>query len=60
VRLATASLPPHPVRRTAVTCHHLWGTGIQLLQADDLKTWFFSIEVLGESLYKVPFYRYTL
>ncbi|KAH9005934.1 ubiquitin-conjugating enzyme/RWD-like protein [Lactarius hatsudake] len=26
--------------------------GIQLLQADDLKTWFFSIEVLGESLYK--------
>ena len=27
--------------------------GIQLLQADDLKTWYFSIEVLGESLYKV-------
>lgn len=28
-------------------------TGIQLLQAEDLKTWYFSIEVLGESLYKV-------
>jgi hypothetical protein len=27
--------------------------GIQLLQAEDLKTWYFSIEVLGESLYKV-------
>jgi hypothetical protein len=35
---------------------HLGWTGIQLLQADDLKTWFFSIEVLGESLYKVPFF----
>ena len=28
-------------------------TGIQLLQAEDLKTWYFSIEVLGESLYQV-------
>ncbi|KAI0252678.1 ubiquitin-conjugating enzyme/RWD-like protein, partial [Lactifluus subvellereus] len=26
--------------------------GIQLLQAEDLKTWYFSIEVLGESLYQ--------
>ncbi|KAF8320611.1 UBC-like protein [Cantharellus anzutake] len=26
--------------------------GIKLLQADDLKTWFLSLEILGESLYK--------
>ena len=38
---------PHPKR------HLLPWTGIQLLQAEDLKTWYFSIEVLGESLYKV-------
>ena len=28
--------------------------GIQLLKADDFETWFLSIQVLGESLYKVP------
>jgi hypothetical protein len=33
--------------------HSRCNPGIQLLQADDLKTWYFSIEVLGESLYKV-------
>jgi hypothetical protein len=27
--------------------------GITLLSADDFETWFFSIEVLGESLYQV-------
>lgn len=27
--------------------------GINLLSADDFETWFFSIEVLGESLYQV-------
>jgi hypothetical protein len=27
--------------------------GIKLLQADDLVTWTLSVEVLGESLYKV-------
>lgn len=27
--------------------------GIKLLQADDLKTWILSLELLGESLYKV-------
>ena len=37
-----------PERKLAVV-----HAGIQLLQAEDLKTWYFSIEVLGESLYKV-------
>ena len=27
--------------------------GINLLQADDLQTWYFTIEVLGESVYAV-------
>ncbi|KAG6371556.1 hypothetical protein JVT61DRAFT_9262 [Boletus reticuloceps] len=27
-------------------------TGIKLISADDFETWFFSIEVLGESLYQ--------
>ena len=28
-------------------------TGIQLLSADDFQTWFLSIEVLGDTIYKV-------
>lgn len=28
-------------------------SGINLLQADDLQTWYFTIEVLGESVYAV-------
>ena len=27
--------------------------GIQLVKADDFETWYFTIEVMGESLYKV-------
>lgn len=45
---SSPSVAPIP----SATCSR-W-TGIQLLQAEDLKTWYFSIEVLGESLYKVP------
>jgi hypothetical protein len=51
-RAAGASFHPdsHRLVPSATRC---WDPGIQLLQADDLKTWYFSIEVLGESLYKV-------
>lgn len=31
--------------------------GIKLLSADDFETWFFSIEVLGESLYQASPFR---
>ncbi len=49
-RAAGASL--HPISPRPIECYVL-SSGIQLLQAEDLKTWYFSIEVLGESLYKV-------
>jgi hypothetical protein len=49
---ASISRAPH---LHALICTPIGRTGIQLLQAEDLKTWFFSIEVLGESLYKVRF-----
>lgn len=35
-------------------------TGIEILQADDLETWIFTIEVLGESQYKVRHRRLVL
>ncbi|KAG6902992.1 hypothetical protein C0995_008565 [Termitomyces sp. Mi166 len=28
--------------------------GIDLVKADDFETWWFTIEVMGESLYKLP------
>ena len=39
-------------------CTSLWSlcyvvVGIKLVQADDFEKWIFSIEVMGESLYKV-------
>jgi hypothetical protein len=42
-------------RRRAVDSADAVGTkeGIELLQADDFQTWILSLEVKGESLYKV-------
>lgn len=38
---------------TCTCAYALRPTGIKLLSADDFETWFFSIEVLGDSLYQV-------
>lgn len=46
------SLSPHP---SAIQCliDPAASSGINLLKADDFQTWFFTIEVKGDSLYEV-------
>jgi hypothetical protein len=41
------------VPSNAPTCRLRSSSGIKLLRADDFKTWLLSIEVMGESSYKV-------